>query len=179
MDMHFRGKNLFIQIDFHNTVQQGFLPLLHLLQPNGILVQFFAEPVESGNFRRLNLNGIRIKKSQFKTPDRAVGEAEEQLLAGAFIVRIFRQPGLGQLFRLAVIGKACEFLPRHLCVQNRMSGQLQYQLVHLLIDENDPAIQRGKTDSAGIRVDCLFDHFRRWFLFHHCATSPSFKSRSR
>ena len=92
MDMHFRGKNLFIQIDFNDTVQQGFLTLLHILQPNGVLVQFFAESVEFCNFRRLDLNGIGIKKSQFKTPDRAVGEAEEQLLVGAsiFIVRIFR-----------------------------------------------------------------------------------------
>ena len=30
MDMHFGGENLFIQIDFHDTVQQGFLPLLRL-----------------------------------------------------------------------------------------------------------------------------------------------------
>ena len=95
MDMHFRGKNLFIQIDFHDAVQQGFLPLLNLLQPDSVLVQFLAEPV--CNFRRLNLNDIGIKKPQLKTPDRAVGEAEEQLLVGAFIfiVRIFWQPGLG------------------------------------------------------------------------------------
>ena len=30
MDVHFRSEDLFIQIDFHDAVQQGFLPLLHL-----------------------------------------------------------------------------------------------------------------------------------------------------
>ena len=68
MDMHFRSENLFIQIDFNDTVQQGFLTLLHILQPDSVLVQFLAEPVEVCNFRRLDLNGIGIKKSQFKTP---------------------------------------------------------------------------------------------------------------
>ena len=96
MDVHFCRKDLFIQIDFHDTVQQGFLTLLHLAEPNGVFVQFFAESVEFCNFRCLDLNGIEIKKSQFKTPDRAVGEAEEQLLVGAsiYFVRIFRQPRL-------------------------------------------------------------------------------------
>ena len=50
---------------------------------------------------------------------------------------------------------------------------------HLFIDENDSTIQCGKTNSAGIRIDCFLDHFSRRFLFQHCAISPSCESKSR